>query len=42
MDDTKYGASQTCPNCGYSNPSGFKLPERCLWCSPYGTKHEYK
>ena len=42
LHDTKFGAPQLCPDCGHSNPSGLPLPERCMWCGPYGTKHEIK
>lgn len=40
--NVRYGASQTCPKCGGDNPSGLQLPDRCVWCGPYGIDKEWK
>ena len=35
--DIKLGSQQICPLCNSYNPSGLKLPEKCLWCKGTGS-----
>ncbi len=34
MKEDRLGYPQTCPVCKRQNPSGFNLPEQCMWCKP--------
>jgi len=38
INHMKYGAQQQCPECSGFNPSGFALPEECVWCR--GVSHK--
>ncbi len=33
MKEDRLGYPQTCPVCKRQNPSGFTLPEQCMWCA---------
>ena len=33
INNVRLGQQQQCPECKCYNPSGFNLPEDCLWCN---------